>query len=299
MTKVRTVAGWQRPTRALVFALVLVVTVPTACAPVRTSTPSADVAVQPSASSTPTNEPRTAQDRLRLLADAITPVAADAEPGPHTYLHVQSWSRATTVVSRWDIRRWSQPDGSGRVIERRLPDRENLTRLPDGSDRDALAAAPVVSDETYARGGLVRPGSEPIPGDRAGLQQQLGTISPPENGPGSVITGVVSLNNEHYLGHQQRQVILLILADLPGITIDTTAADIAGRTGIAVSLNRDGSTKRLIIRPTSGELLAFQETFNTCPARGKPCPRPGLFDYRLYLERSRTAPTDGSPTTQR
>ncbi|WKU07074.1 hypothetical protein [Micromonospora sp. HUAS LYJ1] len=299
MTKARTAAGWQRPTRALIFALILAVTVPTACTPIRTSTPSADVTVQPSASPTPTNEPQTAQDRLRLLADAITPVTADAEPDPHTYLHIQSWSRATTVVSRWDIRRWSQPDGAGRVIERRLPDRGNLTRLPDGSDRDALAAAPVVSDETYARGSLARPGSEPIPSDRAGLQQHLGTISPPENGPDSIITAVVSLNNEHYLGHRQRQTILLILADLPGITT-TTATDIAGRTGTAVSLNHDGSTKRLIIHPTSGELLAFQETFNTCrPARSKPCPRPGLFDYRLYLERNHTTPPDAPPTTQR
>ncbi|MFI9644394.1 hypothetical protein ACIG87_30835 [Micromonospora sp. NPDC051925] len=156
----------------------------------------------------------------------------------------------------------------------------------------------MVSDETYRRGGLVRPGSEPIHGDRAGLEQQLSTISPPENGPDSIIAGVVSLNNEHYLGHHQRQAILLILADLPGITIDTTATDIAGRTGIAVSLNRDGSTKRLIVHPTSGELLAFQETFNAChpPRGGKPCPRPGLFDYRLYLERSRTAPADVSTT---
>ncbi|WKU03779.1 hypothetical protein [Micromonospora sp. HUAS LYJ1] len=296
MTGAQTPTGRQRTTHALIIALTL--TMPTACAAVRPPTPPTDIAARPPAPPTPTTEPRTAGDQLRLLADAITPVTADAEHSPHTYLHVQSWSRATTVVSRRDIRRWNQPDGSGRIIERQLPDRGDLTRLPNGTDRNALAAAPVVSDRTYGHGGLVRPGSEPVPGDRAGLQQHLGTISPPENGPGSTITAVVSLNNEHYLGHHQRQTILLILADLPGITT-TTATDIAGRTGIAVSLNHDGTTKRLIIHPTSGELLAFQETFNTCrPTRSKPCPRPGLFDYRLYLERNHTPPADTSPTPQ-
>lgn len=260
---------------ALFAIMTLAVTITIAATAGSDQPQAATSAITPPASAAPT----TPGDQLRALADSITAVPADAHPGPYFYIHTQQWARVSTDVARRETQQWRHRNGSARIIERQLPDRGDLTKLPNGEDRAQLAAAPPTV-ENYGPGRLPPAVQEPISTDTTGLEEQLYTISPRENGPSSIIVGIVSLNDYHYLGREQRAAILRVLATIPAITYEPNAMDIADHKGILVSLDLGQSTKRLTFNQQTGELLAYQETFNTDP--------PGLFEYRLYLKHDRT-----------
>ncbi|MEV7230946.1 hypothetical protein AB0M79_28595 [Polymorphospora sp. NPDC051019] len=150
--------------------------------------------------------------------------------------------------------------------------------MPDGSDRDNLAAAPVRID-TRPASQVPAAAAEPIAPDPAGLLHQLHTTSPPRGGPTRLLTAVGDLARDHYLDHPQRAAVLHILADIPGIEYQPAATDIAGRTGIRVQVSDSHGTTALIINPGTGELLALTETVTTNP--------PGLWQYLLIVTRDR------------
>jgi hypothetical protein len=275
-----------RPRHVVVLAVLMAVTLLAATAVIATTARSEQqVSARPTiASALPatippaTATPTTPQEHLQAFAQRIRAVPADAHPGQYAYLHTQLWARATDQVTRWDTHQWQHRDGSGQVIERRLPNRDTLTQPPIAMDRAEIAAAsPTV--ENYGRGGLPPAVQEPVSGDTAGLEQQLYTNAPQANGPGSIITGIVALNDRHYLALEQRAAVLRLLATIPTIAYAPDAVDMVGRTGVAVSLDLGPSTRRLIFNPETGELLVHEETFNSG--------RKGLFEVRLYLERDR------------
>ncbi|MEV0611175.1 CU044_5270 family protein [Polymorphospora rubra] len=264
------------PFMAAATATVLILATTTACTSSAAAPPATPATSTPA--STPAPEPTTAREHLLAHADQITAVPADAHPGPYTHTHIQLWARATRSVIPFDIRTWRHPDGSATVHERRLPDRPGLTVMPDGSDRDNLAAAPARIDTRPA--GTVRPAvAEPIATDPAGLLRQLHTISPARGGPTRLLTAVGDLARDHYLDHPQRVALLHVLADIPGIEYQSAVTDIAGRTGIRVQVSDSDGTTALIIDPRTGELLALTETVTTNP--------PGLWQYLLIVARDR------------
>lgn len=221
----------------------------------------------------------TGQQRMREVADRVERAGAapaDQRPGPYMYLLSQEWDRATTMVASFEFQRWWRPDGSGRIITRRLPDRPNLNRPPTRADSTALAAARPDREE-YQLGRLAPEVAGPLATTPDGLAAQFARIAPPENGPLSLITATVNVNSAHYLGQATRAATLRLLATIPRLQYRGTTRDIVGRPGLTWSLDLGSSTHRLTFHPTTGELMAYHEAFNTTP--------PSLFTYRLYLTR--------------
>ena len=221
--------------------------------------------------------------RLRALADRLAPAPGDTHTGDYTYIHTQMWARSSRKVARIDTRTWRHANGSGVIITRTLPERDNLLRLPDGKDRDQFTSAKPATD-TYAAGQLAPDLREPITTDPTTLAAQLYINQPKENGPVSLLRGLLDLNGTHYLDRQVRATALRLLATIPTLRYDGPSTDIAGRTAIGYSLDTGSSHEQLLIHPTTGEFLAHQETVNTSP--------PALFVYDLYLDRDRRTSAD-------
>ncbi|WP_341716544.1 hypothetical protein QQG74_21430 [Micromonospora sp. FIMYZ51] len=226
----------------------------------------------------------TARQRLHTLADSISTLRTD-QPNdlPYTYLHTQTWARATTTITRTDLRRWRHhTNGSGHDITRRTPDLPHLHHQPTPAEHTQLTQARPTTTRHPA--GTLRPYlPEPLPTDPNTLTALL---APPELAgeaayPRLVATGIAALATNQYLHHQDRATTLRVLATIPGITYRGDSTDPAGRTGHTFQVTADDSTTTLLINPTTGELLAAHEHLTG--------PRPGLFSYVLILHREHTA----------
>ncbi|SCL13064.1 hypothetical protein GA0070616_0116 [Micromonospora nigra] len=272
----------------------------TACQNAGTATAGPDAtppaAQQPASSSSTaaTAAGLTAPQRLELLASTVSAVPADTTGRlPYTYLHLQTWARATNTIVRTDVRRWRHDaDGSGREIIRRAPDLRGVDHEPTPEERQDLIQAAQRSLR-YRVGQLhsYLPGGVPAdPGELAKLLAPPKLVDEPAY-PRMLAGGVVGLATSHHLDQRQRATTLRVLAAVPHITYRGTTTDLAGRPGLSFQVAADGSTSTLVIDPATGELLAAKEWIDGGP-------RPGLFSYILLLDRGRAAtnsPT--SPTT--
>ena len=254
----------------------------------------------PPASPQPANSPSTAAEltarqRLDLLATTISATPADTTAGlPYTYVHLQTWARATNTIVRSDVRRWRhETDGSGREIIRRTPPLRSVNHQPTPEEHHDLSRAPQQSLQ-YRPGQLhpYLPGGVPAdPSELATLLAPPDLVDEPAY-PRILAGGVVGLATSHHLDPQQRATTLRVLATVPDISYRGTTTDIAGRPGLAFQVTADGSTSTLLIHAATGELLAAKEWIDG-PRR------PGLFSYVLILNSGRTSSTDSplSPAT--
>ncbi|WBB93361.1 hypothetical protein [Verrucosispora sp. WMMC514] len=271
----------------------------TACQPGNAADPrpSATVssATTPSASPptrTATSPGLTAQQRLTVLAETVKSTPADNTSDlPYTYLHLQTWARATNTIVRTDLQRWRHTaDSSGTEITRRAPDLPGVDHRPTRQERRLFDQATPTTTH-YPAGELhaYLPGA--VPTDAAALAQLL---APPELAdepayPRLLASGVVGLATSHHLDQQQRAATLHVLATIPGITYHGTMTDLAGRTGLTFRVEAEGSTSTLIIDPATGQLLAAHETVAGI--------KPGLFSYVLILARGHTSGDNVTPAT--
>ncbi|MFI0797213.1 hypothetical protein ACH4OY_31740 [Micromonospora rubida] len=238
---------------------------------------------QPSATPTvaATGPGLTPRQRLMALADTTAAVPADATTDlPYTYLHTQTWARASTVIARFDQRQWRAADGSGREITRRLPDLPGVDRQPQSTDRQLFTHA--AEKLTRHPTGELRPYLANPPTDPVALTAALMTGVPIGHPvyPRVLASSIVGLSKSQYLTREQRTATLRALAGIPGIAYQGKTTDLAGRAGLAFTVTAGGSTSTLVVDPHTGELLAAQEQFTNH--------RPGLFSYVLILERGHT-----------
>ncbi|MEV6695304.1 hypothetical protein AB0M35_27910 [Micromonospora sp. NPDC051196] len=289
----------RRTTSRRLVGIFLAITLLTGCQPGSTTTaapsptgPAAPASATPApATPTPgtaTAPGLTAPQRLTTLAATITAAPGDHTTDlPYTYLHTQSWARATNHIRRLDLRQWRhQKTGSGREITRRLPDLPGLRHQPTPTDVNAFADAP--AHQTRHSQGLAPYLPEPLPTDPTVLAAAL---APPALAhetayPRLLANGIVALATHQYLTQQDRAATLRILATIPGIRYEGENRDPAGRTGLTFTVTADHSTCTLTFNPTTGELLAAQETIT----QG----RPGLMSAVLILHRGHTT-TDNQP----
>ncbi|MDW5325344.1 CU044_5270 family protein [Plantactinospora sp. KLBMP9567] len=220
-------------------------------------------------------------DRLFALAARIDPKSDDSHAGPYTYVHTRQWARNGQALARFEVEQWRHPNGSGVIIERRPPDRSILTGLP-AKEELAVFRRARAKREQYGPGRLAPELAEPISADPGTLVIQLHALVPPQSGPGALVTAVANIHRTHYLDHRQRAAVLRVLAPIPSLRYEGEVTDVAGRAGIAVSLNGGPSTTTLVFDRTTGALLAHQESLNTQP--------PALFQYQLFEHGRRSLP---------
>ncbi|MDG9674766.1 hypothetical protein [Micromonospora sp. DH14] len=227
------------------------------------------------------------------LAASVGSTPADASTNlPYTYLHTQSWTRATNVITRSDVRRWRRDtDSSGRELTRRLPDVPGLTHRPTPAERSRFPAA---SEKTtrYLAGELPPYLAEPLPADATTL---AGSLAPRELAnepayPRMLVHGVIGLATSQYLSQEQRAEILRVLAGVPNISFGGEQTDLAGRAGLGFSVTVDGSTTQLILNPGTGEVLSAHEQVTGA--------RAGLFSLVLILDRGRAATYTSTPSSR-
>ncbi|MEV1319395.1 hypothetical protein AB0J14_25320 [Micromonospora arborensis] len=273
----------------------------TAC---QSSTPAGQTHPQPASASpqqqSTTTPPRAATDpgltpreRLLTLAGNVGGTPADAATGlPYTYLHTQSWTRATNKITRTDLQRWRRDaDDSGREVTRRLPDVPGLAHRPTQAERDDFATARRTTTP-YLAGDLKAYLTEPLPTDATALASALAPreLAGRPAYPRILVHGVTGLATHQYLNQDQRRTTLRVLAAVPNIAYQGEQTDLAGRTGLGFTLTADGSTTQLIIKPDTGELLSAQEQVAGA--------RPGLFSCVLILDRGHAVNDTETPSTQ-
>jgi len=289
------------PTRALplrrqraAIALTAVTLTLTGCAntglrPNNGAIPVASTPASPSMSA-----PMTPADRLRHLADTLTPMPGDSKDPAvyrYTYLRVQHWDRATNVVARTDDTWWRANDGTGQSNTRRLPERPDLTRMPTPTEQRKLAAAPVTIDQYPEPGRLSGTLTEPVPADQATLTAKLFEHQPAETGPQALLWAYCDLARHHYLNQAVRASTLRILATINRLTYTGTAQDLAGRTGMAFHLDSPGNHDSILLDPATGRLLVCSQNNATTP--------PALFSYALLLDSDRVAHIGDTPNPTR
>ncbi|WP_328384395.1 hypothetical protein OHQ88_33505 (plasmid) [Micromonospora zamorensis] len=249
---------------------------------------------QPTAlpSSTVTGPGLTPHQRLTTLAANISTTPADGLAGlPYTYLHVQSWTRATNVITRTDVRRWRRDaDSSGREITRRLPDVPRVAHSPKPDERERFAAARETTTR-YAAGELPPYLPSPLPTDPGTLADML---APRQRAgepayPRMLAGGIVNVATTQYLDRGQRATTLRVLASVPNVAYQGEMTDLAGRAGLGFTVTGDGSTLQIVVEARTGEVLAAEERLI-----GN---RPGLFSSVLILERGHTA-RDGAASAR-
>ncbi|CCH17771.1 hypothetical protein [Micromonospora lupini] len=221
---------------------------------------------------------------MALAADIGATPADDTETLAYTYLHTQSWTRATNVITRTDLRRWRHDDGSGREVTRQPPNVRGLTHRPNAKERDLFAVA-TVHARRCAPGELRPYLPDPLPTEPSALTNALAPreLADEPAYPRMVVHGIVGLTTGQYLNQEQRAATLRVLANVPHIAYQGFATDIAGRVGLGFMVTADGSTLELVIHPRTGEVLAAHEQVAGA--------RPGLFSYVLILERGHTTDT--------
>ncbi|MEU8388614.1 hypothetical protein [Micromonospora sp. NPDC048843] len=227
------------------------------------------------------------------LARNVGRTPADAVTGlPYTYLHTQSWTRATNKITRTDLQRWRRDaDDSGREETRRLPDVPGLAHRPAPAERDRFATARKTTTP-YPAGALKAYLAEPLPTDATALASALAPreLAGRPAYPRILVHGVTGLATHQYLNQDQRRTTLRVLAAVPNIAYQGEQTDIAGRTGLGFTVTADGSTTQLVINPGTGELLSVHEQVSGA--------RSGLFSYVLILDRSHAANDTQTPSTQ-
>ncbi|MGW0504050.1 hypothetical protein [Micromonospora sp. NPDC003241] len=234
----------------------------------------------------------TAQQRLELLATTIGATPDDTTAGlPYTYLHLQTWARATNRIVRSDVRRWRHADGSGREVIRRAPALAGVEHRPRPGER-ALFDHAAPTTRRHRAGDLHPYLSEPVPADSARLARLLvpaELVGEPAY-PRLLAGGVIGLATSQHLDRSQRATALRVLARIPGITYGGPTTDLAGRAGLAFRVTAEGSTTVLVIDPSTGELLAAHERVSGI--------RPGLFSQVLILMRGHSTDTVTPPAVR-
>ncbi|MFY1656146.1 hypothetical protein [Micromonospora sp. WMMD1274] len=159
----------------------------------------------------------TAQQRLNLLADTISTAPADTTDGlPYTYLHLQSWARASTTIVRTDVRRWRHADGSGREIIRWAPDLHGLNHQSTPQEHQEFSRA--VPHTLHHGIGDLHPH---LPGDiPANPRELIRLLAPPALAdepayPRILTSGIVELTTSQHLNPRQRVTTLRALAAAP------------------------------------------------------------------------------------
>ncbi|MGI5213377.1 hypothetical protein [Plantactinospora sp. CA-290183] len=270
----------RRVAQRLAIAALAVLALPaTAACTASTSTPSPPSASQqppPSAPPACPVQPRPVLPQLCALAAAITAVPADSHPGPHIEVDSELWARSTDrLLGSREV--WRHTKGRPATLtERRAPGPVGLTRPPNASERARLARAEPVP----ASGDPQALVPEPILVDPRALAAQLAAHAPPQAHTQTLLSNLSRMAAQQYLNRGQRAAVLIVLATVDGVHYAGPTRDIAGRSGVAVTVTSARSTWQIIVDPTTGELLSYTETITAGYRRG-------IWAIRLYLSRSR------------
>ncbi|BCL14629.1 hypothetical protein GCM10017556_23680 [Micromonospora sagamiensis] len=235
---------------------------------------------------------------LTRLADTLTDAPADTTSGDYQYVERRTWYRDITG-----------PPGPMGWLERVRIDQ--LWRTGDAANGRQVSVHIGASSCTPDGGDSSWTGrtgdrfDQPPPRKPADLRAHLLTAAGlDETGPEHIVAGVAMLYERHALTRPVRAAILRLLAQQPGLLVQTGVTDRVERPGVDVILpytGRSGVPRRdiLTIDATNGVLLAAHTAITgpippQDPSLG-PDPNDMIiaeaYGYRLYVDSRRTPDT--------
>ncbi|MDG4793062.1 hypothetical protein [Micromonospora sp. WMMD1082] len=253
---------------------------------------------------TPTSAPWVpAGPVLTRLASSLSTAPADTTSGRYQYVEGRTWYRDITGPpgpAGWPQRirvdqLWRTDDAAnGRQVSTQI---STTGCTPDGSDQSWTG---------HSGGDRF----DQLPPTRAAdlRSHLLITAGPDRDRPGHLIGGVAMLYERHAPTRPVRAALLRLLAEQPGLLVQTGVTDRVGRTGIDIALpytDRSGVPRRdvLTIDPNTGQILAAFTTITGPVPPSDPRMGPHARDaivaeadgYRLYTDSRRTPDTDTPP----
>jgi len=222
--------------------------------------------------------------RLRDLARHLTSSAYDRDTGRYAYRHGKSWG-ATRLTSAEghemsfveEEESWTAPDGSGRHRQRTVaaefPDEASRRywegevaggRFPPIPNESVLDDPPASTSSSPSPSPASDPGV-PVPltdrtlppSRRAELAERLRA----QYGAFDAAKWTMELYRAYVVPRETRRQVIEILATLDGFVWRGRVTDRAGRSGVAISVDRRTGDERyqmvLVFDPNTGELLAL------------------------------------------
>lgn len=194
---------------------------------------------------------------LELLADRVQALP-NTPPGTGDVaeVHTKQWAldsridgkTVTSAVVVADRTTWLRSDGSGRLH----------TSYTAAADIDV---PPATTDNLEPTSDAVQ--SRDLSSDPAVLATQLAKGHPASNGPAERIVALKDAALDAPLGSAVRAAMLRYLASTPGLSLDGSVVDRAGRQGLAFSVESDYSglptRYTAIIDPDTGTLFGEEE----------------------------------------
>lgn len=203
--------------------------------------------------------------RSRACADRVSPAR-------YTYVHTVTWSAQDTTTAR-DEQLWWAANHSGRQIVAEV-------------DSLRVSGAP-----SYGSVGDFRPGELSVvidspSSDPAVLSSQLAEYQSFKLGPQVPLRTVVDLYRYHALDAAHRSAAIRVLADTDGLLYGGRVTDLAGRTGLAITVADAGGTTRdiAVFEPATGRLLSYERDALS-QAAGTPV---AVLEYVVFLSAGTT-----------
>ncbi|MEU2661404.1 CU044_5270 family protein [Micromonospora sp. NPDC007220] len=238
-------------------------------------------------------EPASARLR-RLAASAAAQPAPQRPAGTVEHLESANWflnssisgGRTTSAVVPQQWRSWRTDNDAGRMVKRDLPPTFRTAADRREWQRRGGRVDSVQEVRDSAAGDFYTPFQGPVPTEAGALRQWLTAGASAPEAPVQYLEDVAELAGVRLLNPAQRAAVLMLLADLPGITAAGTVTDRAGRHGEAFSIVSDAhglpAQYTVIVDPGTGALLGYEEMLTTTAGKLNVV-IPAVISYRSYL----------------
>jgi len=249
----------------------------------------------------------TATQWLRTIAaNAVSPgTEPPTVPAQYAYVETINWDLATRVGGKHvtsavlpQVRQvWRAADGSGRVRITGGP-----VQFPDanGQKEWVRAGRPAIPDTDIAEppGGIAAMFPERLPTDTNALTAILHAGHPTDLGPAETLVAIADLYREQDPAAGTRHAILVLLADVPGLSLLGRTNDRLGRPGIAIAADSDMSglpTRYIFVFDEHTGRLLGQEQILTTTAGDLNVAIPSTISYTAFAKATVTDSSEQTP----
>lgn len=250
--------------------------------------------------------PTSARDVLLGLAERTERLPDTTGRGRYAYVHTRNWElsdqgnakgETSSAVIATTSQQWLAADGSGRQRSE-----YGAPYFPTARDRKVWEktekdgggiVAPGKDDQRFGPGGIpFRLAWKTLSTNPEILRKQLYAANPnSEDGQVERLVDIEDLYSERPVRPAVAAAALRVVADIPGLHYDGMTTDRAARTGLAVSVQWNGSDipqrYTLIFDPRTGRLLDSEQVL-TRTVKGWNVKVPSVISYTVFLKSSFT-----------
>ncbi len=253
-----------------------------------------------------------AAGRLQRIAAAAAALPSEPVTGEFRYVRTEGWALnsaigggdVTSVLASSQTEAWRLPDGSGR--SRTTTGESLVDRIGSTETLDAVLREPALREEDLTVEAGYSP--QPLPdldrlpyGDATAFAMAVNRNTNDEIPAGAHLAEAIKqLFAEQPVSPSARAKVWQLLATIPGVADRGQLTDRVGRTGMAITLDDDGTAHGLpeqyllIIDPATGQLLEHDTVLTTDPGALN-VRVPAILGLTVYLDAGYTDDTRSRP----